>query len=141
MRFVTLFQRALRLRCPRCGTGKLFRGWLTMPTHCDDCGWKYQREPGYFLGSIYFNYGVTAFLVTAIYLPLFFVWEVPSRVLLPMTLAFCVLFPLWFFRYARALWMAWDFLADPPTHQPDARAARTSLTPARSAPLGGLATR
>jgi hypothetical protein len=91
-----------------------------MYERCDACGLKYHREAGYFLGSIYFNYGVTALLVTATYVPLFFIWEVPARVLLPPAMAFCVLFPLWFFRYARSLWMCWDHLADPPPHESDA---------------------
>ncbi len=72
-----------------------------MYERCDACGLKYQREAGYFLGSIYFNYGVTALLVTATYVPLFFIWEIPARVLLPAALALCILFPLWFFRYAQ----------------------------------------
>ena len=28
--------------------------------------------------------------------------------------AFCVLFPLWFFRYARSLWLGFDYYFDPP---------------------------
>ena len=30
---------------------------------CPVCGRKFQRAPGYFLGAIYFNYGVTAALM------------------------------------------------------------------------------
>jgi uncharacterized protein (DUF983 family) len=106
--------RTLRLRCPRCGQGKLFCGWFTMPRQCAACGLRFEREPGYFLGSIYFNYGVTALLVTVAYLILFAFTDISPDVLLWSLTAFCVLFPLWFFRYARALWMAWDHFADPP---------------------------
>jgi uncharacterized protein (DUF983 family) len=31
----------LRCRCPRCGKGKLFRGFLTLPPRCGDCGLDY----------------------------------------------------------------------------------------------------
>lgn len=109
--------RTLRLRCPRCGTGRLFRGWLTMEPACAHCELRYEREPGYFLGSIYFNYGVTAAIVTVAYLLGLAVWDISPRVLLWSLAAFCVLFPLWFFRYARALWLAWDNFADPPPEQ------------------------
>jgi hypothetical protein len=34
--------------------------------------------------------------------------DIPPRVLLWSLVAFCVVFPLWFFRYARALWMSFD---------------------------------
>jgi uncharacterized protein (DUF983 family) len=41
---VTLFQSALRglaCKCPRCGKGKLFAGFLTLRTKCDACGLDY----------------------------------------------------------------------------------------------------
>jgi hypothetical protein len=28
-------------------------------------------------------------------------------------MAFCLLFPLWFFRYARSLWLGLDYYFDP----------------------------
>ena len=31
----------LRCRCPRCGEGKLFRGFLTVAKECDACGLDY----------------------------------------------------------------------------------------------------
>jgi len=41
---VTIFQSVLRglaCRCPRCGKGKLFAGFLTLRTKCDACGLDY----------------------------------------------------------------------------------------------------
>src|SRR6201985_3526570 len=40
----TLFQSALRglaCKCPRCGKGRLFSGFLTLRTQCDACGLDY----------------------------------------------------------------------------------------------------
>ena len=31
----------LRCRCPNCGQGKLFRGYLTLAEGCDQCGLDY----------------------------------------------------------------------------------------------------
>jgi len=31
----------LRCRCPRCGEGKLFSGFLTVAKSCDQCGLDY----------------------------------------------------------------------------------------------------
>ena len=112
MRLSTLLTRSCRLRCPRCGQGKLFDGWFSMPRTCDHCGLVYQREPGYFLGSIYFNYGITAVLVTVGYFAGFFFTSIPNDALLGGLLVFILLFPLWFFRYARSLWMGFDELFD-----------------------------
>jgi hypothetical protein len=86
-----------------------------MATGCPQCGLTFDREPGYFLGSIYFNYGVTAVIVTAAYIIGFFVFAINDRLLLAVLGSFCFLFPLWFFRYARALWMGLDELLDQTT--------------------------
>lgn len=112
-RLLTIVWRGMRLRCPRCGQGRLFCGWFRMPERCACCGLLIQREPGYFLGSIYVNYGVTATIVTVAYLVLFLTTDISSDVLLWSLVAFCVVFPPWFFRYARALWMGFDEYWDP----------------------------
>jgi uncharacterized protein (DUF983 family) len=111
--YATLIGRALRLRCPACGRAKLFRNWISMNDPCPECGRKFDRAPGYLLGAIYFNYGVTALLVVACYFSLFLTGTLTARQLLWTLTAFSVLFPLWFFRYARALWIAFDERWDP----------------------------
>ncbi len=85
-----------------------------MNAHCPHCGVSLQREPGFFLGSIYFNYGLTA-LITAIAYPALMFNGVPDKYLVPATLGFALLFPLWFFRYARSLWLGFDQYMDPRT--------------------------
>jgi uncharacterized protein (DUF983 family) len=109
----TLIGRGLRLRCPACGEGKLFRNWLSMNDPCPVCGRRFNRAPGYLLGSIYFNYGVTALLVVVLYFSLFFTGTLTGRQLLWLLTAFSLLFPVWFFRYGRALWIAFDERWDP----------------------------
>jgi uncharacterized protein (DUF983 family) len=109
-----LISRALRLRCPLCGTGKLFRTWFKMLPSCSHCRLKFEREPGYYLGSIYINYGLTAVLMTAGYmLGIVFKWAAPS-VLLWTAFAFTIVFPLLMFPFSRALWLAFDLAWDPP---------------------------
>jgi uncharacterized protein (DUF983 family) len=108
-----LVWRALKLRCPRCGSAKVFRGWFAMHDRCEACGRKFNRSPGYFLGSIYFNYGITAIIVVATYFACYFSEVLSGKQLLVVLTAFIVVFPLWFFRYARALWIALDEELDP----------------------------
>lgn len=103
-----LIGRALRLLCPRCGRAKMFTGLFRMHETCPGCGLKFEREPGYFLGSIYLNYGMTAGLTTAAYVLLRFGMEIEARKLLVPLLVFIVLFSTLYFRYARALWLAMD---------------------------------
>jgi uncharacterized protein (DUF983 family) len=113
MRFWRIFLRSCRLVCPACGHGPQFIGWFRMHETCSHCGLKFKREPGFFLGSIYFNYGLTALLVMVAYLALFFTTNISPEVLLWSLTAFCLLFPLWFFRYARSLWLGMDEYFDP----------------------------
>jgi uncharacterized protein (DUF983 family) len=108
-----LLPRALRLRCPNCGTGKLFAGWFRMHPRCSECGFKFERGPGYWLGSIYVNYGLAAILVTAGYFVLFFTEALPQETVLWVLTSFCVIFPLCFFRFARSIWIALDVYFDP----------------------------
>lgn len=105
---MTLIGRALLLRCPRCGRAKMFRGMFRMHETCPSCGLRFEREPGYFLGSIYINYGLTALLTTIGWITIRFGYGIESRGVVAGFAVFCVLFPMFFFRYARALWLALD---------------------------------
>lgn len=113
MGFPTLVWRSLRLRCPVCGEGRLFAGWFRMHPRCSHCDATFEREAGFFLGSIYFNYGLTALIVAIAYPTLLFSRTATENQLLAGAFAFTLLFPVWFFRYARALWLGFDQFMDP----------------------------
>lgn len=112
-RFWRILWRSIRLRCPVCGHGKLFRNWFGMYTHCPSCGIQFEREGGFFLGSIYFNYGLTALLIAIAYPILLFKRIVPENTLLLGCLVFAIVFPLLFFPLARSLWLGFDQWCDP----------------------------
>ena len=122
--FWTLVFRAVRLRCPWCGQGKLFRNWIAMRESCQECGASFKKEPGFFLGSIYFNYGLTALVVAVAYPILLFTRTVSNDTLLGFALAFSILFPVWFFRYARSLWLGFDQYVDPRQNPDEHRKGR-----------------
>ena len=110
--FQTGYRRALKLQCPRCGQDKLFCGLLRMNEQCGGCGFKYEREPGYFLGSSYINYGWTAFSMTIAYIVFHFACGFPNLYVVPPLLLYSIAFPVFFHRYARALWLASDCFLD-----------------------------
>jgi uncharacterized protein (DUF983 family) len=89
----------------------LFTGWFRMTPSCDLCGLRYERAQGYWVGAIYVNYGVT----TVIALTGFFLTYpvVPMGAQLVVWGLFVVLFPLWFFRYSRSLWLALESFFNP----------------------------
>lgn len=93
---------------------------------CANCGRRFDRGPGYLLGSIYFNYGVTALLVTVLYFSLFYADWLGDTQLLVVAALVALLFPIWFFRYARALWIAFDERWDPWPNEEERRRIVTS---------------
>ncbi len=95
----------LTLRCPRCREGKLFLSALRMRDTCPHCGLTLEPEPGFYLGSIYANYALTVLLTTLAYLVLVFGYELPKQGVLAGCVLFTMIFPVWFFRYARAVWL------------------------------------
>ncbi len=100
--------RALRLKCPRCGHGKMFDGLFSTLERCPHCHLKYDRDPGYFLGSIYINYGLTGLSIIILYsvLHVGFRWT-NTQLAFPLA-GFCCVFPALAFRHTRALWLAMD---------------------------------
>jgi hypothetical protein len=100
---------------------------------CGSCGRKFARAPGYLLGSIYVNYGVTAVLVVLIYFGVYFAGWLNGQQLLVLLGVFSLAFPLWFFRYARALWIAFDEIFDP---WPNEQERRSVTSPAKESKGG-----
>jgi uncharacterized protein (DUF983 family) len=121
------FVRACRLRCPACGGGRLYRRAWRMAPGCDRCGLSFEREPGFYLGSIYVNYGVTVIVTGLVYAGLVLGLGASHRVALAVSLALAVLLPLAFFRHARALLLALDAAVN--RHQSAARPAAPTGDP------------
>lgn len=80
---------------------------------CAVCDFRFEREPGYFVGAIYLNYAATALIA----IPGYFALDVLAGLSLGQQLvlwgAFCVVFPLWCFRYSKSLWLSLDYFLDP----------------------------
>lgn len=103
----TVLSRAVRLR------------WFRMHETCSECKLRYEQAPGYFLGSAYINYGVTALIVTIAYVTLHFGASISNRSLTGPLLAFIVLCPLACFRHARSFWIAMDCFFDRTSFEQD----------------------
>jgi uncharacterized protein (DUF983 family) len=107
----TLFQSALRgvaCKCPRCGVGKLFDGFLTLRAKCDACGLDYAfidagDGPAVFVILIAGAIVVGAALIVEVkYQPPFWVH---AALWLPLTLAVT----LWPLRAMKSLLVALQF--------------------------------
>ena len=103
----------LRLKCPRCGEGHMFSGMFKMRSECGNCQFRFEREAGYFVGAMYINYGVTIIIAFGSYFA--FDYFTPISFLPNIILwgAFSALFPVFFFRYSRSLWLSFDYIFNP----------------------------
>lgn len=124
MSLIRYLGRAARLRCPACGRGPMFRGWFAMNRRCAHCGLWFEPDPGFYLGSIFVNYAVTAVIASASYLiPMIWLGRPPGWLIVP-AVGFCLVFPPAFFRHARALWLGVNLYLSPadaserPRHEP-----------------------
>jgi len=108
----------VRQLCPRCREGAIFRtslwrGYLSMHETCPVCGLKFEREPGYFLGAMYFSYLLSILPCLAISLTLWRLSGWPfNTVMLGAFFCYLPLVPL-VTRYSRVVWMYVDRHFDP----------------------------
>jgi uncharacterized protein (DUF983 family) len=81
----------------------MFRTFFTMNIRCPVCGVVFERDAGEVTGGIAINTIVTA-LITISGAALAFVSDIPLLPLLATLIIITIVFPLWFYRHARALW-------------------------------------
>jgi len=105
----TGFWALLRLRCPRCRIGAMFRARFVMNDPCPECGLIFQREEGYFLGAMYASYILSIALIVPLFLLVLLLWP-GVHILLAATVALIAYLPFIpaVFRYSRALWIYFD---------------------------------
>ena len=116
-----IFIAGLRLKCPRCGQGEMFSGMFKMCSECDNCHFRFEREMGYFVGAMYINYGATIVVAFAGFFALDHLTPISFLPNFILWIAFCVLFPIIFFRHSRSLWLRFDYFvnpSDPPNPRP-----------------------
>ena len=106
-------RRALALTCPRCGRAPLFRGWFRMHVVCAVCDLRFERAQGYWVGAIYINYGITVAIAVGGFFLLRQWPGLETAGQLALWVPFVLVFPLWFFRFSRALWLGLEYGLNP----------------------------
>lgn len=108
--------RAMRLRCPMCGQGPMFRG-LTQRESCPHCGFRFEREVGYFTNALVINYAIVALPLLFVIAPLAFFSRLSLPTLLIAALLVAVLLPALTFPFSKSLWLAGDVVVRPPERE------------------------
>ena len=107
--------RGLRKRCPRCGGGKLFDGWLQMKERCPTCDHRFQQggaDDAFFLGAMALNIGLTEGFLGLLIAVSFAVTlpDPPIGRLIAIAVPLMVLAPIAFYPFSRTLWAAIDLV-------------------------------
>lgn len=110
-----LVRRALSRRCPVCGGGKIFESWYRLKPNCPMCGYRFERESGYWVSAIIVNTAAT-FSLFAIFFVGVMVLTFPDVAWGPVLVVAAVtnvLFPIFFFPMSKTLLMAIDLWTHP----------------------------
>lgn len=108
--------RALRLRCPACGSRGLLSGWLRLTDHCPGCNLRPDRgEPDHFVGGYLVNLGVAEFVAAALWATLLIAtWPDPSWELMQWSAAvLVVVMPVALYPFTRLVFLAIDLTFQP----------------------------
>jgi len=108
-----LLRRGLRQRCPVCGRGKIFAGFIKTYEKCPVCGFEFEREPGYYTGAMAINLVVSELLIAIIAVPLAASQAVPVSTLIILGVTLPILLPVLFYRPTKSLWMSFDHFIHP----------------------------
>ncbi len=100
----------LTRRCGRCGSGHLFRRYLSMVPDCPECGLHFEREPGYFAGALAINIASTGglFAVSFVIALIITIPNIPVVPLLAILLPIALFFPILFYPFSKTIWVAID---------------------------------
>jgi len=110
--------RIVRLRCPRCGRGRVFAKPFVRAETCESCAWRYERGQGHWVGGsevhMFLSYGISV----VVCVPFLVIFGASLAVKLGVILGH-VLVSVGVFHFSRSAFLGIDFLIDP--GEPEAR--------------------
>lgn len=116
-------KRSLLCRCPTCGERPIFapvkktrslHDWFAPLDGCPQCGYAYEREPGYFLLAIWgVNYGVIGLGSMSAYFVLRVLTDLRPTWLFLLCVMPAPFLSILFARHAKSMFLAMDHFFDP----------------------------
>ena len=99
---------AAKLECPVCGTSGMFKGVLGMKENCEECGLKFEKEPGYWLPTMYLGYALSVATTVPGWVLMALVLDMSLAAQLYVLSGLALLSPIATFWHCRALWLNVD---------------------------------
>jgi uncharacterized protein (DUF983 family) len=107
-RLGTMLLRAMRRQCSRCGGADIFRTFGELKERCPTCGFRFERESGYWVGAMIINTAVTfaLFLITFVG-GVVATWpDVAWTPVFVATVGVCGAVPVLFYPRSKTVWQA-----------------------------------
>jgi uncharacterized protein (DUF983 family) len=102
----------LKLQCPNCGKAKVFHKTKfpfskpLMKDACESCGYRFDKEPGYYRGAVVLSYSLAlAEGALAFVLAKQLIFGISLNNLILVALAAVILCAMWNYKLARVIWM------------------------------------
>jgi uncharacterized protein (DUF983 family) len=107
--------RGLRNCCPNCGESTLFRkgAWFDLNKACPTCGLQFERDEGFFIGSMSLNYGVTLVVFVTPVIVLAYKGVIGTTLATVLAGVGAIGFPVLFYRSSRSWWLMQYYLLFP----------------------------
>lgn len=100
------------LRCPNCERGAITSGLFNFQQTCPVCAARLERREGESIGGTMINLVVAEVLTISGLIVTQGVLKLPLWFQLPFWISFNILFIIFFYRHARALWIGVAYLAE-----------------------------
>lgn len=100
------------LKCPKCGEGKIFKAPFRMNETCSSCGFKYEREDGYFTNAAVIASIFYSFIVAPILLIMAAQDDSVTEIAWVLGIVTVITIPI-IFHYSRSIWLYFDYMANP----------------------------
>lgn len=99
-------------KCPKCKKGQVFiknQNIFSLPVmlnHCSNCNYRFEREPGYFIGAMYLSYALSVFQGGVVFLLCYFLFPTLSITwVVSLILITLILFTKKNYKWSRILYL------------------------------------
>lgn len=103
---------AITCKCPNCKKGEMFEEKGTifllrppkMHVRCEVCNYKFEKEPGFYIGAMYVSYALGVGEIVACLVVLWGICDFPVSVIISVLVSLIVLTSFVKYRLSRSIW-------------------------------------
>ncbi len=92
-------------QCSKCGAGAIFKYFFIMNQNCPNCGHHFEREEGFFLGSMIIAYFAVTLLALPVLLVSVFKYEIEFGAALALAATVMAVTMPSLYRYSKLMWI------------------------------------